>query len=580
MIKRVYIVLFFICLCGTTLAQEKEKKKKKEKLETEEITVTKSFSPTVSDAFKIKTSPSIDSIEIYHKQNVQYSIESVPVASTFAPAKGKPKALQRGPKERFYQNFASAGYGSYGTAIVEIFAHTSTSNYNDFGGYINFHTSKGGIEDVLLDDDFLNLNTDLFYKQTERYFEWQAHSGFNRQSINWYGVPEELNFSKPVIASIEENQTYSEFYLNGDIEFFDALVHHGNVALSRFTDKRKSVENYGYINGTVDFPVADEMIYTHVNFEFLNGKFDNDYNQISSLDYTYFNIGLSPNFEILRDNLTVNIGAKLYFSMTNADEGSQFYIYPNVTASYNISDEQLIAFGGVTGDLTQNSYRHFVQDNPFVSPTLDIKRTHQQYYGYGGLKGLLNGNINFNVKVAYGNEEDKSLFKLNPSKTDGNTITLDQGYAAGNSFQVVYDNVNTLQASAEVIVDFTETFKFGGNVIYNNYTLDKETYAWNLPDLKATLIANYSKPKWRAGAELFFVSNRKDELTVVPVGLTQGITNGSYFDVNLNGIYHINDKFSAFINANNLLNQNYQRFTNFKVQGLQVFAGFKFRFDL
>lgn len=580
MIKKHLILILICCFCGTLFAQETGKKKKKEKLDTEEITVTKSFSPTVKDAFKIKSSPKIDSVAIYDKKQVDYHIESIPVASTFSPAKGKPKALQRGPKERFYQNFISAGYGNYGTPIVEIFAHTNTSNYNDFGGYFNLHSSKGGIEGVQLDDDFLNIHTDLFYKQTERYFDWQAHAGISHLVNNWYGLSNEIKFTKPVLASIEEKQSYSELYANGEIEFFDALIHKGNAELSRFVDKQNSAENYGLINGTVDFPIANEMIYTDISLEFLSGKFAHNFDLNDDIKYTFFNIGVSPNFEILRENLTVNLGARLYYGITNTNDGSQFYIYPNITASYNISDETLIAFAGVTGDLEQNSYRNFVKENPFVSPTLDIRRTSQQYYGYAGLKGLLNSNINFNVKVAYGNEDNKALFKLNPSKTDGNTILLDQGYAAGNSFQVVYDNVSTLQASAELIVDFTEEFKFGGNIEYNIYNLDQEAYAWNLPDLKATLIANYSRPKWRAGADLFFVTERKDEFTIIPIGVTQSVTNDAYFDVNLNGIYHINDKFSAFLNVNNILGQNYQQYTYFKVQGFQVFAGFKFRFDL
>ncbi len=572
--KNSIILLIFLLISGVIYSQ----KKKKGNLDTEEINVVKPFSPTVSDAFKINISPEIDTVDLNLKKELNYHINSVPVASTFTPAKGKAKTLRRTPKERFYSNYFLAGYGNYKTPIIELFAHSNTTNFNDFGGFLNYHSSGGGIDDILLNDDFLDINIDLFYKQSERYFEWQANAGVNHLATNWYGLSDEINFSKDVINSIEEKQTYTELFLSGEIEFFDALIHSGDVKFNRFFDKSKSKENYFFIRGIVDFPIAQEMMFTEMSLEFLNGNFDNNYFQTENIEYTYFNIGFSPNFEVLRENLTVNLGAKLYYSLTNTFDGSKFYVYPNITASYNISDEALIAYAGVIGDLEQNSYKNFVSENPFVSPTLFIQRTSQQYNAYVGFKGLINNNLRFNAKVAYGSENDKPLYKLNPSLTDGNII-VNEGYQAGNSFQIIYDDVNTIHISGELIVDLTKEFKFGGNFEYNTYNLNTEKHAWNLPLIKSTLIARYTRKKWNAGADLFFSSDRKDELTVIPLTTTI-ITNAAYFDINLNGLYNINDKFSIFVNFNNILSDNYEEFTNFKVQGFQFLAGAKFKFDL
>ncbi len=574
MIKKIVILVIFFFLTGITFAQ----KKGKEKLDTEEITVVKSYTPTVSDAFKIKTNPQLDSVEIGKKKKVNYTINSVPVASTFTAATGKAKALQRGPKERIFNNYVLAGFGNYTTPIIEVFAHSNTTNYNDFGGFFNYHSSGGGIDGVKLDDNFSDLKLDLYYKQTERYFEWQITTGISNVVSNWYGLSDDITFTKNALKSIDENQSFSEIYAGGEIEFFDALVHRGDVKLSRFFDKAESAENYALVNGVVDFPIMSEMMYTKISIEFLNGNFDRNFLATDNIEYNFFNLGFSPNFEILREDLTVNVGAKLYYSMTDTDVGSKFYAYPNITASYNINDEAFIAFAGVTGDLQQNSYKSFVEQNPFVSPTLDIQRTSQQYYAYGGIKGLWNSNFNFNAKVAYGSETDKPLFKLNPSKTNGNTI-VEHGYEAGNSFEVVYDDVTTLHVSAEVIVDFTKEIKFGGNIEYNSYILDTEVHAWNLPLLKSTLLASYTRKKWSAGADLFFVTDRKDELTIIPTSSTNRITNGAYFDVNLNGIYNFNEKLSAFANFNNILNTKYQRYSNFEVQGFQFIGGLKYKFD-
>ncbi|MEL4456983.1 TonB-dependent receptor [Lutimonas vermicola] len=567
------LILIFLMISGSVFSQ----KKKKERITTEEINVVKPFSPTVSEAFKINAEPQIDSIDLGEKKEISYTINSIPVASTFTPAKGKAKTLSREPKERFYNNYVSLGYGNYKTPIIEIFAHGNSSNYNDFGGFFNYHSSGGGIDGIVLNDDFKDLNVDLYYKQSERTFDWKVEGELKYLSNNWYGLSEDIAYSETVINSIEERQSYTDLSLGGEIEFFDALIHKGDVSISRFSDKYKSGENHLQLNSVIDFPIGQELMYSEISLELLNGKFENDFFQTQKLKYTYFNIGFSPNFEVLRDNLTLNAGAKFYYSITNNFEGSKFYIYPNVTASYNISEEALIAYAGVIGDLQQNSYKNFVDKNPFVSPTLYIQRTNQQYNAYAGIKGLLNSKVRFNLKAAYINEKDKPLYKLNPSLTDG-SVELDKGYEAANSFQVVYDDVNTIYFNGEIIFDLFKEFKFGGNLDFNSYSLKNEDQAWNLPLLKATLLAKYTRKKWSAGADLFFSTDRKDELSIIPDTNTR-ITNAAYFDINLNGVYTIDDKFDVFINVNNLLGTNYQVYTNYKVQGLQFFGGVKYKFD-
>ena len=566
-----------IILCALVSTASFSQEKKKDKITTEEIIVVKPFSPSVSKAYKVPVEPQVDSVDLTVKKEIRYSISSVPVASTFTPAKGKAKTLAMVPKERFYNNYISAGYGNFQTPIVEIFARSSTSNYNDFGGFLNYHSSGGGIDEVELDDGFTDINLDLFYKQTERTFDWEADGGFRHLSTNWYGLSKEIDFKNPVISSIDEKQSYNDLYLGGKISFSDALFHKGEAQLRHFFDKANSSESRLNLQSIIDFPIGRELMYSQISLEFLNGKFENNYFQTEGMSYTYFNLGFSPNFELLREDLTLNLGAKLYYSITNDFEGSKFYAYPNITASYNISQESFIAYAGVTGDLQQNSYRDFVYQNPFVSPTLYIKRTNQQYNAYAGIKGLLNGKIRFNLQAGYSSEKDKPLFKLNPSLTDGND-PVEEGYQAANSFQVLYDDVKTIHFNGELIFDLFREFRFGGNVEFNSYSLDSQEHAWNLPLVKATLLAKYTRRKWSAGADLFFSSDRKDELSVIPL-TTVRITNSAYFDVNLQGLYNIDDKFDVFVNLNNILNNNYEEYTNFKVQGFQFFVGAKYKFD-
>lgn len=578
--KKQLIFLFLLSFCGIAFAQ------KKDTLKTEVIRVVKPFAPTVGDAEKISQEPKIDSVAIDKKREVNYTFNSVPVASTFIPEKGAARSLARMPKERFYNNYVSLGFGNYLTPYAEIFAHSNLTKSSDFGGLLKYQASFGDIQDVELESGYSDLTADLFYKQTERYFDWQVTGGIKSETVNWYGLSDVISFTSNTINSIDPKQSYGTIYLGGAVNFDEALVHHGELKVINFIDDFKSSEFYVNTNANIEFPVWELLMNSFITLEYVRGSFDEDF-QNEAINYNYFNVGFSPNFSFYNEYLSLNVGANLWYSMTNnRDESSKFYAYPNVTASYKVNEENLIAYAGVTGDLKQNTYREFVDENPFVSPTLDVLRTSQPYFGFIGAKGKILSDLSFNFKAGYGSEKDKPLFKLNTAKTNGN-IALDDGYAAGNSFKVVYDDVNTIQIFGEVIYDFDNHFKIGGNFEFNSYETNLEEYAWNLPMFKAAIITKYLRKKWYAGADLYFHSDRKDELMIddaivtLPTGLERvtPITNSAFVDLNLNAGYYFNDHWSTFLKLNNVLNQNYQDFTNFEVQGFQVLGGFTYRFD-
>ena len=576
-----YKILILVLLITNTISFAQ--KKKKDTIGTEVINVVKPYTPTVSDAFKIKSSPEINDSQISKKKEIQYSIFSIPVASTFTPAKGKAKVLRVDPSAPVYDNFITAGFGNFSTPQVEVFAHTNSTRYNDFGGFLNYHSSKGRIDDVVLNNDFVDTRLDLFYKQEDRDFDWQLNGGLRFQKHNWYGLPEQITFTEPVIDGLAETQKYTNIYAGGKIDYKDSFFQGGTAELNRFTDDEGSTETHILIQPKIEFPIASEYINANARLEYLKGDFFQNYQGTDNIDYSFFTIGFNPNFEVLRDNLTINLGADILYSSGSADgEESKAYTYPKVTASYILIDQVLTVYAGALGGLHQNTYNSFANENPFVSPTLNIKRTDEQYNAFVGFKGKLASNVGYNFKGFYKSEKDKPLYKLNPTKTEG-SIVVTKGYEAGNSFQVLYDDIKTIGGFAEVSVDFSTALKFGGNIEINSYSLDNQAEAWNLPELKASAFANYNQDKWFAGANLFFAGERKDELTYQIPSIfinNEVLTLGNYVDLNLNGGYKFTDKLTAFIKVNNMFSSSYQKYANFKVQGLQVFGGLTYKFDL
>ena len=158
-----------------------------------------------------------------------------------------------------------------------------------------------------------------------------------------------------------------------------------------------------------------------------------------------------------------------------------------------------------------------------------------------------------------------------------------EDYQMGNSYNLVYDDVKTFAFSGELNVDVNRNFTLGAKGEFFAYNVKNEAEPWNLPDFKASLFLDYQiDDNWFAGANLFFVGERKDlfsEVGTLTPPNPQTITLDSYFDANAHVGYRITDQISAFAKVNNIANQDYQRWFNYKVQGIQFLVGATYQFD-
>jgi len=574
--RKLFITSLSILITGFSFAQAK-----KDTLKTEEIVVEKPYTPTISDAFKIKSNPTIENVSAIPKEKVTYSIFSIPVASTFTPSKGKAQNVEGAPKERVFQNYVSAGFGNFKSPLFEAYIHTGDIRYNDYGVFINHHSSEGGIKNALLNDNFSDTRVDVFYKQFDKDFNWQINGGVQREQYNYYGLPNEIIFEDAVISSIDEKQYYNKLYVGGKIDFEDSIFKGATAELVNLTDNFNSNELRLLVKPSIEFPISSEIIGAEFLVDVVAGKFQQEYLSANSINHSFINLGAMPNFEVLRENLTINLGAKIYYSNDLERKINKFYAYPNISASLKVVDDIFIVIAGLNGDLIQNTYANFSSENPYISPTLNILQTDKQYNAFVGAKGKLASNIGYNITVNHSNENNKPLFIQNQTKSDG-TILVNEGFEAGNSFNVIYDNIKTLNLSGELTISASKEFIFTGAINYANYTTTNELEAWNLPTVTGSISGDYQKNKWFAGTKLYFKGQTKD--FEIPFGMTSEngfiIKNDSFIDLNVSGGYNFSDRLTAFAKINNILAQKYHSYLNYQVQPLQALAGITYKFDL
>ncbi|WP_338731162.1 TonB-dependent receptor [Mangrovimonas cancribranchiae] len=543
------------------------------------INVVKPYTPSISDAFKVKETPSLDDEVTTTKKEVKYNIFSFPVASTFTPAKGKAATVEKEKPAKLYDNYATLGFGSYTTILGEVYLNHAISRTDNVGGYVSHHSSQGGIEDVLLDDHFYDSKINVNYSRTLRDLSWNIEGGFLHQVYNWYGLPQPYFTTESPEANMDVNHTFYGANIGGDIQFEDTYLKNIDVLFRHFGDDYSSAENRFKATATADIPIVDEEITTTLVLDYLGGSFDRNYYTNEELKYGNFNIGLKPTYRIIYDDLTLDLGVSTFYLNDIENSDNKFYIYPNISASYKVVNEVLIAYGGIKGDLIQNSYYDFAQDNPFVSPTLFIAPTDQQYNAYVGLKGKVSNSVSYNIKGAYLAERDKALFKNNELVVNG----AEEVYQHANSYGVVYDDVSTFNIGGQLSVDINRNFTLGIKADYFAYDVDNQEVAWNLPEITGSLFMDYQINKhWFAGANIYYVGERKAQMdytnSLVPVNI-ETIALDSYFDANAHAGYHVNDKLSVYAKVNNIANQNYNRWLNYPVQSFQALAGATYKFD-
>ncbi|MFT6730819.1 MAG: hypothetical protein ACJA1H_002147 [Glaciecola sp.] len=565
-----YIILAILMLNVTnTFAQEREN----DSIDGGTVNVVKAYTPTISDAFKIKEIPSLNDATTIKKKEIKYNIFSIPVASTFTPAKGKAATVDKEKPVKLYDNYASLGVGTYTAILGEVYLNHAISRTERVGGYFSHHSSSGDVEGINFDNNFSETGLNAHYSQKLRDYSWKVEGGFQLQRFNWYGLQDQE------VAVFDVDHSFYSANIGGNIKFDDAIFKDGSVLFRRFGDDRDSGENRFLLKTGFDVPVADEVINTEVTIDYLGGSFDKNYFVNEELNYSNIIFGLAPSYQMKQDDLTLNLGVNLvYVNDTEASDG-KFFIYPNITASYRLVDELLIAYGSIEGGLNQNSYYDFAQENPFVSPTLFIVPTDQAYNASVGVKGKLSNSMSYNVNGRYSADNNRALFRSNAAIGDGG-----ENYQFGNSFGIAYDHVKTFAIGGELNVDVNRNFKLGLKADYFAYNTENEAEAWNLPDIEASAFLDIQIDEhWFAGANLFFVGERKDLLNI---GTTADlsfdmipVTLKSYFDANAHVGYKITDQLSAFAKANNIANQSYNRWVNYPVQGIQFLAGATYQFD-
>ena len=253
---KIKFLIFIVTISSSmsfVVAQEKDT------IADQTVNVIKPYTPTISDAFKVKDNPKLNDSSAVKKKEIKYNIFSIPVASTFTPAKGKAATVDKAKAVKLYENYASLGVGNYSTLLGEVYLNHELSKSENVGGYFSHHSSRGGIDNLSLDDYFSKTKLNAHYSKSQRDYTWKVDGGFNLQAYNWYGLPEGV-YSETQIDLIDSKHTFNSFNVGGKINFDDAIVKDASLRFRRFGDNQDSGENRFMANSNFEVSIQDADI--------------------------------------------------------------------------------------------------------------------------------------------------------------------------------------------------------------------------------------------------------------------------------------------------------------------------------
>ncbi len=574
--KYIHIICFSLALLMSfhSLAQEQIVN---DSLDPQLVRVVKPYSPKISDAFKLKQLPSLENQEILNKKSINYTIFSFPVASIFTPAKSKSIGLEQLKKERKFSNVAALSVGNYTNINGDLFLNKSITKGRLISAYLSHQSSQGGIKDLFLDDLFSENTAQLKYNVTQGNKNWNVRAAAQRYMSHWYGLS--TNVDTAPTESFDTKQIVSVFQISGSLSLNQGLVEGAEVEAYTLSDDYDSNESRAQFKTQLKLDVLDKSLETQFGLSFLKGSFKEGFAANQALDYGNLGVSISPKFKFNLSSFDITAGLKVVYIDDNERSKQTLHVYPKITTSYDVVDSIFIAYAGIEGDLDQNTYRDLYLENPFIAPTLNILPTSMPYKLFVGSKGRLANSISYDASAVFSRQNDAVLFQKNGIQSNLNN----QPFGYGNSFGVVYDDMETLTVQGSLFFQFNNSLNITTKASFSSYGLDNEEEAWNLPKIQASLEMRYQPTnRLNLGFQGYYFGKRFD-LHKTDISQEnqspQTTALDAFIDLNIDASYSLTPKWSLTLKLNNILGRNYHRWMDFPAQGAQVSAGAFYKFD-
>lgn len=569
--KLIYPITLMLSLYSMAQIKQGERK---EDIKQGSVVINRKYEPNVKAAEKIKQSPHEDT-KINKKYQPSYTLKDVKAASDFETSTINAEQLPIDPSSN-YPNYIELGYGNNQNMAINSFVSYDRDQNNSFGINVGYRSAKANLNRSLTRDRNSNLILDGFYRHNLENSMIKVGLGTNIKSVDLYGYS-----SSTIKNEIGKNNYLSYTNLNayGTYKVFDNyLIDEVNAKYDFLSNNFKSREN----NLKLDASLGSKDLFNFnflgsesfgltakMDLELLSTSFNEEFSN-QEKKYSFFKTSITPQLAWLNDFLDIMAGAKIEY--LNGSENS-LDIMPNIEITAKPTAEFRL-FGGINSGVDLKSYKNLINFNPYLFGHQELKPSINKFGLYAGIKGDVNRNIKYSFVAGYQKMKNIIGFIKLPIQPNNNA-----SFGYGNTFHSYYDNGNKNYLNAEVNYLGIKSLEISANIAYQNYNLDNIPTIYEIPRFNANISSLYKllNQKLELGADLIFVGAKTGWIGLDPIN-GKKIKIDPYLDLNLNANYRITNQFSILLKGQNLFNKNYQRFTDYNVQGLHIIGGLMFLF--
>jgi hypothetical protein len=490
------------------------------------------------------------------KAPIQYNFRAFSVLSSQANPTLRPLRLKQEDPSKVYGGYVSAGYGNYASPYLEGFINSKKDKNKLVGAHAYFKASGKGPVDGKNSANGTSGVT-VYGRSFSEYLSLALDAGYENRSTHFYGYPENT-----VVEASDIRQSYNNFKLSGSIT---------NAKNTSFSYKLGG--NFGYLTDRFDAKETDVDIYFNSNYK-LNGEsaigiranysiIGRSDSEVEATPRSLLNVNPSYVFYPIED-LRFSAGIVASFENDTIDN-KDVHAYPDLHASYPISPS-VNAVASLTGGVEKVSLHTLSSENIWVAPNIPIFHTNKLY----DLQIALNTRIGNKVAVNGG----VSVASLKNWYFFVNDMT------DMSKFTTVYEKkgVERMNLFASIGFAQTEAAKIMLRGDFYSYVMDELAEPYHRPTYKLTADASFNIYK-----KLLLDFDVIAQGGMVGYDYTETTNNGKVeldpaVDLNARVEYLVSDSFSFFIQANNILDNQYPLFMNYPVRGFQVLGGLTWSF--
>ncbi len=473
------------------------------------------------------------------------------------------------PKLETYPGLVRVGYGNYLSPLIEGRYQSTQSEDWQYAAKV-FHQSFGKGPVTWMDEESKESHTELagngsyFLEGTELF----SSLSLRRDAYRYYGedlgfvIPPTIDFGGPVFDP--NTQIQGNFKLGiRDLEKVGRIGYEGALVLNGFKDSFAAREQELGFQGKGTYRPSKDLSGTLALTYFTTDTRDRDYD----LTRNYLSVRPEGNYQWGDFNFTTGfVLVSENDSIETSKPGIRFF--PVIKSTYQIR-ENLKVNAAITGDVQRNTYRSFVQENPFLGPSDQLLNTVTKLSFAAGVEGILADKLVYRAGIDLSRKSNLHFFV--------------NSYADTARFELVYDREATIfQVNSSVEFALTDKYSLHTQVDFFHYNLSNQQVAWHRPTWIVQMNHRYTpfkKLSLQANLQLMggLQARGFGVIQTNPVQV-EVVELPALVDLQLNLDYAVNSRLAVFVTGSNLLNRSNARWMNYPVRGIQGVGGLSFKF--